>query len=243
MAEFIEAKMVRIQNSLSFDMIKIEAGSFQMGSNDYDDEKPIHKVTIKNAFELGKYAVTVGEYLHFVKATKKEKLDKWTKEKENHPVTDVSWNDAVEFCQWLNEQQKEYVYRLPTEAEWEYACRAGTTTKWSFGDDEKELDKYAWYYENSDKKMQPVGTKKANQWGLYDMHGNVYEWCEDDYVDSYENTPNDGTANIDKNTEGKVLRGGSWSDLADIARSAFRDRSNPTNRDNDVGFRLLRTLL
>ena len=226
MAEFIEPKMIRIQNSLSFDMIKIEAGSFQMGSNDYDDEKPIHKVTIKNAFELGKYAVTVGEYLHFVKATKKEKLDEWTKEQENHPVTDVSWNDAVEFCQWLNEQQKEYVYRLPTEAEWEYACRAGTKTKWSFGDDEEELGKYAWYNKNSDSSTHTVGELKPNDWGLYDMYGNVEEWCADWY---------------EKEEKNKVLRGGSWVSDAFSTRSAVRDRSNPAFRYGFVGFRLLRT--
>ena len=242
MSTFKKPKMIRIQNSLSFDMIKIEAGSFQMGSNDYDREKPIHKVTIKNAFELGKYAVTVGEYLHFVKATKKEKLDKWTKEKENHPVTDVSWNDAVEFCQWLNNQQKEYVYRLPTEAEWEYACRAGTTTKWSFGDNEEELGEYAWYDKNSNNSTHPVGKKKENPWKLKDMHGNIYEWCQDDYVDNYENTPNDGTANIDKNTERKVLRGGSWSVIAISTRSADRIRYIPTYRSDIVGFRLLRIL-
>ncbi len=242
MAKFIKPKMIRIQNSLSFDMIKIKAGSFQMGSNDYDDEKPIHKVTIKNSFELDKYPVTVGEYLHFVKATKKEILEKWSKEKDNHPVTDVSWNDAVAYCNWLNEQQKEYLYRLPTEAEWEYACRAGSTTKWSFGDDEGLLEEYAWYDKNSDGSTHEVGKRNKNDFDLHDMHGNVWEWCQDDYVDNYKNTPRDGKPYIDKNSESKIIRGGSWVISASYARSADRYRINPTIRNYNVGFRLLRTL-
>jgi len=205
--------MVRIQNSLSFDMIKIPN---------------------KN-YEMGKYTVTIAEYMHFIKATKKEKLDKWTKEKENHPVTDVSWHDAVEFCNWLNEQQTKYVYRLPTEGEWEYACRAGTDTKWSFGDDKKELDKYAWYDKNSynlgkehkDYGTHTVGEKKSNPWGFYDMHGNVFEWCEDWY---------------DKEEKNKLLRGGSWDISAFSTRSAFRSDRTPSDRSIVVGFRLLRTL-
>jgi formylglycine-generating enzyme required for sulfatase activity len=227
MLNFKKTKMVRIQNSLSFDMVTVKAGSFKMGSKDYGDEKPIHKVTIKESFELGTYPVTVGEYLHFVKATKKEVLEKWSKEKENHPVTDVSWDDAVAYCNWLNEQQTEYVYRLPSEVEWEYACRAGTTTDWCFGDDEKELYAYAWYEDNSNGTTHVVGEKKKNPWGLFDMHGNVWEWCEDWY---------------DEDKDRKVLRGGSWSYYADATRSASRSWYFPTDRNNIVGFRLLRTL-
>ncbi len=235
--------MVRIQNSLSIDMVKIKAGSFQMGPNKYDSEKPIHKVTIDYDFELGKYPVTVGEYLHFVKATKKEILEKWSKEKENHPITDVSWNDAVEFCNWLNEQQKEYLYRLPTEAEWEYACRAGTDTSWSFGDDKEKLTEYAWYYDNSENSTHNVGEKKSNPWKLHDMHGNVWEWCQDDFEDNYNNTPRDGTAHkLDEKDKRKVLRGGSWYNYAFDARSSYRYRFIPSIRSDGVGFRLLRTL-
>jgi len=241
-AKFIKPKMIRIQNSLSFDMVSIKAGSFQMGSDERDREKPIHKVTIKNSFELGKYPVTVGEYLHFVKATKKEVLEKWSKEKENHPVTYISWDDAVEYCSWLNEQQKEYIYRLPTEAEWEYACRAGTTTTWSFGDDEEKLEDYAWYRKNSDSSTHEVGKKNKNDFDLYDMHGNVWEWCQDDYVDNYKNTPRDGTPHIDKNAKSKILRGGSWDSYSINTRSAFRFWDFPTYRGIGVGFRLLRTL-
>jgi formylglycine-generating enzyme required for sulfatase activity len=194
-------------------------------------------------YEIGKYLVTIAEYMHFAKNNEKhlpewkEKLGRYEKMNltDNAPIIGVSWHDAVAYCKWLNEQQKEYVYRLPTEEEWEYACRAGTTTKWSFGDDEKELDKYAWYNKNSydlgekhkDYGTHVVGEKLPNPWGLFDMHGNVLEWCEDWY---------------DKGEDAKVLRGGSWNSSSDNSRSAVRDRSNPSNRGDDVGFRLLRTL-
>lgn len=244
MSNFKKPKMIRIQNSLSFDMVKIEAGSFKMGSDEYDDEKPIHKVTIDYDFELGKYPVTIAEYMYFAK-NNEEHLPTWKQEKldnyeqmnltDNAPIIGVSWHDAVAYCKWLNEQQKVYVYRLPTEEEWEHACRAGTTTKWSFGDDEKELGKYAWYRENSydlgkeheDYGTHVVGEKLPNQWGLYDMHGNVFEWCEDWY---------------EKEEENKVLRGGSWGSDANYTRSASRDWNYPTVRVYYVGFRLLRTL-
>jgi len=221
MSNFKKPKMVRILNSLSFDMIKIPN---------------------KN-YEMGKYSVTIAEYMHFAKVNE-EHLPEWKKKlgryekinlTDNAPIIGVSWNDAVAYCKWLNEQQKEYVYRLPREAEWEYACRAGTTTKWSFGDNEKKLDKYAWYDENSydlgeehkDYGTHVVGEKLSNPWGLFDMHGNVWEWCEDWY---------------DEEKKYKVLRGGSWNGFASVTRSAFRFRGYPSDRSNDVGFRLLRTL-
>jgi len=224
MSNFKKPIMVRIQNSLSFDMVKIPN---------------------KN-YEIGKYPVTIAEYMHFAKNNEKH-LPEW-KEKDrpsyyenmdysdNAPIIGVSWHNAVAFCDWLNEKQKEYVYRLPTEEEWEYSCRAESTTKWSFGDEEKELDKYAWYRKNSsalgeehkDYGTHVVGEKLPNQWGLYDMHGNVFEWCEDWY---------------NKDEDSKVLRGGSWNSNASIARSAIRVWFNLTDRVDDVGFRLLRTLV
>jgi formylglycine-generating enzyme required for sulfatase activity len=215
-------------------IIGLEVGS--------SDEKSLHEVIINYDFEIAQTPVTVEEYLHFVKATKKEKREEWTKERENHPVTYVSWNDAVEFCKWLNEQQKKYVYRLPSEAEWEYACRAGTTTTWSFGDDEKELDKYAWYRNNSDGSTHEVGKKKENPWGLKDMYGNVWEWCLDDYEDNYNNTPRDGSEHTIDKKKYKSLRGGSWVSDASYARSASRIGDDPADRYSNMGFRLLRTL-
>ncbi len=226
MSNFIKPKMVRILNSLSIDMVRIDKGSFMMGSNEYEDEKPIHKVTIDYEFDMGKYPVTVAEYMHFVKETKREDDRKWKEKEYNHPITSVSWHDAKAYCDWLSEKTGDE-YRLPTEAEWEYACRAGTTTKWSFGDDEEELEKYAWYRENSNRTTHPVGEKKPNPWGLYDMHGNVWEWCEDWY---------------DEDKDTKVLRGGSWFNVAVFSRSAFRFRGIPVSRYGGNGFRLLRTL-
>ena len=241
MSSFIKPKMIRILNSLSIDMVHIKKGTFMMGEG-----KNQKKVTIENDFEIGKYPVTVAEYMHFVKDVK-DHYPEWLEEgseyhieigtsdhyKEmknlqnpNAPIVGISWHDATAYCKWLSEKRKEE-FRLPTEKEWEYAARAETTTKWSFGDDEKELGEYAWYSKNSDGTIHEVGKKKPNPWGLYDMHGNVWEWCEDWY---------------DKDKKYKVLRGGSWYYLAVFTRSAVRNWVNPTDRDSGRGFRLLRTL-
>jgi len=238
---------------------------FQMGSNDGDDEKPVHEVIINYDFEIAQYPVTVGEFKTFIKdtnyKTEAEKGDgayvwdgkNWNKKKDaywdnpyfeqtnEHPVVCISWNDAKEYIEWLNKKTKEE-YRLPTEAEWEYIVRAGTTTKWSFGDDEKELEKYAWYDEKGAKRTKPVGEKLQNSWGLYDIHGNVWEWCEDWYVDNYEETPVDGSANESGEQKYKVLRGGSWINYAFNTRSSIRDWNDPSDRNYIFGFRLLRTL-
>jgi formylglycine-generating enzyme required for sulfatase activity len=228
-----------------------------MGSNERDEEQPVHEVNIDYEFEIGKCTVTVEEYMTFVEDTNShhpEWLEEGNKyniktgteehykninQKANAPIVGVSWHDAMAYCEWLSEKTNNN-YRLPTEAEWEYACRAGTTTKWSFGDNEKELGKYAVYRSNSNSQAEVVGTKLRNPWGLYDMHGNVWEWCLDDYVDNYKDTPRDGTAYI--NESSKVLRGGSWNGIVDLTQSAVRGRLNPTNRGISMGFRLLRTL-
>jgi len=185
-----------------------------------------------------------GAYVWSGKEYEKKKDASWKNpyfdQNDTHPVVCVSWNDAVAYCKWLSQKTGES-YRLPTEAEWEYACRAGTTTMWSFGDDEKELEKYAWYGENSEGKTHPVGEKLPNPWGLHDMHGNVWEWCEDDWVDSYEKTPRDGTAHQDKSSSRKVLRGGSWNSYSHRTRSSYRDWNDPSDRSIAWGFRLLRT--
>lgn len=223
---------------------------FQMGSNEYDDEKPIHKVVINYDFEISKYPVTFEEYDLFCEDTKREKPDDEGWGRGRKPVINISWNDAQEYCKWISKKTGED-YRLPTEAEWEYSCRAGTTTKWSFGDDESNLEKYAWYDKNSynlgkkhpDYGTHPVGEKLPNPWGLYDMHGNVLEWCEDDFIDNYKKTPIDGKANIHEKSDGKVLRGGSCYLSDSWTRSAVRGRLNPSFRGSNVGFRLLKTLL
>jgi formylglycine-generating enzyme required for sulfatase activity len=171
----------------------------------------------------------------------------WKGEKKgpNYPATYVSWNDAVAYCKKLSAKEGKQ-YRLPTEAEWEYACRAGTNTTWSFGNDEKELGDYAWYDENardivSEQFAHQVGQKKSNAFGLYDVHGNVWEWCHDYYgEDYYKQSP-------EKNPRGpasgfsRVLRGGSWLDDTRYTRSAHR-LSSDARRDNLHGFRVVREL-
>ena len=238
---------------------------FQMGSEEREEEQPIHEVIINYDFEIAQTPVTVGEFRAFVEddgyVTEAEKGDgayvwdgkEWNNKKDaswknpyfeqsdEHPVVCVSWNDAQAYIEWLNKKTGE-TYRLPTEAEWEFSCRAGTTTKWHFGDDENELEKYAWYGRNNGDGTESVATKEPNQWGLYDMHGNVWEWCLDDYEDNYNNTPRDGTGHKLEEKKYKSLRGGSWLNDAVYTRSSFRNWVNPANRDDDIGFRLLRTL-
>jgi formylglycine-generating enzyme required for sulfatase activity len=155
----------------------------------------------------------------------------------------VSWYEAQRFIEKLNQVEKTKAYRLPSEAEWEYACRAGSETEFCFGDDAKRLGEFAWYWENSEKKTHPVGKKKPNAWGLYDMHGNVWEWVEDDWHDSYEGAPDDGNAWV-YNARGssRVVRGGRWSFIAWLCRSAARFFIAPGGIGNDVGFRLFRSV-
>jgi len=223
---FIEPEMVRIihqkpEKSMSIEMVHLPKGKFMFGEGSSAKE-----VTIDYEFEIGKYQVTFDEYDAYCEDENIEKPSDNGWGRGKRPVIHVSWHDAVAFCEWLSEKTKQN-YRLPTEKEWEYACRAGTNTKWSFGDDENELGKYAWYYKNSKNKTHPVGEKLHSPWGLYDMHGNVWEWCEDWY---------------DKEEKEKVLRGGSWSDFTNFARSAYRDFWDPSDRYYDRGFRILRTL-
>ena len=170
------------------------------------------------AFSIGVHEVTQSEYESVMG------VNPSSFKGANNPVEMVSWDDAVAFCEKLSSLPAEVaagrVYRLPTEAEWEYACRAGTTTAYSFGDDEKDLGEYAWFSDNSGNTTHGVGEKLPNGWGLFDMHGNVWEWCSDAEGSS------------------RVYRGGSWSDAAGYCRSAFRYWNFPTFRFNFLGFRL-----
>ena len=160
-----------------------------------------------------------------------------------NPVEKVSWADAVEFCGKLSAMPAEktagHVYRLPTEAEWEYACRSGTTTAYGFGDDASRLGDYGWFDGNSDSSTHPVGEKKPNAWGLYDMHGNVWEWCQDWYGDYPSGSTTDPTG--PSSGSFRVDRGGSWCSSAGYCRSAYRYRNAPESRGNFLGFRVLRS--
>jgi len=156
-----------------------------MGQDDspYDDEKPAHPVRVA-AFSIGQYPVTFAEYDRFCQDTGRKPPADGGWGREDRPVINVSWDDAVAYCEWLSRETGE-TYRLATEAEWEYACRAGGQTRWCFGDDETGLGEYAWYWENAGRKTHPVGGKKPNPWQLYDVHGNVWEWCADWYSEDY----------------------------------------------------------
>ena len=213
--------------------VAIPAGEFRMGSEDGDkDEKPAHRVRITKPFYMGKYEVTQEQWQALM--GKNPSRFKGAK----NPVECVSWFDCPKFLEKLAAKApKGFTCCLPTEAEWEYACRAGTTTKYHFGDDENELADYAWYDKNSDKRTHPVGEKKPNPWGLYDMYGNCWEWCQDLYVNKY---PAGDRTDPVVSQPGKVpvLRVGSWFRPADRCRSAHRYKATPQHRNGNLGFRV-----
>lgn len=218
------------------EMVMIPAGSFDMGSNNDPTEMPVHRVTIKRAFALGKTEVTQGQW----KAIMENNPSKFSSCGDNCPVEQVSWDDAQAFIEKLNAKTGKK-YRLPSEAEWEYACRAGGQHEYCGGDN---LDDIAWYGAsanpagNSGKSTNPVATKQPNAFGLYDMSGNVWEWVEDVYHDSYNGAPTDGSAWLGDSML-RVPRGGSWSFRQ---RAAKRGGSESDFRYGTIGLRLARTL-
>lgn len=227
------------------DMVAIPPGRFQMGSpapdvdpQAQDDERLAHEVTFEKGFHIGKYEVIFEQYCastHHACPSDSQ----WGR--GNQPVINVTWYEAGEYAAWLS-QATGQAFRLPSEAEWEYAARAGTQTRWSFGDQESDLGNYAWFEGNSGAQTHPVGEKKPNPWGLYDVHGNVWEWVEDCWHESYDEAPTDGSAWLEENggnCDPRALRGGSWFDGPGGARSAVRFRSGPSSRVSSFGFRVL----
>ncbi|WP_321428805.1 formylglycine-generating enzyme family protein [uncultured Methanolobus sp.] len=255
-------------NSIGMQFMKIPAGDFMMGSNKYASEQPIHRVSISKQFYFGKYPVTQKEW----KAVMGSNPSRF--KGDNNPVENVSWNDVQEFVKKLNAKEGVTAYRLPFEAEWEYACRAGTTTRYFFGknssthtrlcglpywkeimkylhlDDISKLKKYAWYsgHENHiewAKDMDiinekgtthPVGQKKPNPWSLYDLYGNVWEWMQDNWYGNYE------CELVYVINPYKPARGSSWINDASFCRSASRNGYSSSERYDNVGFRLLKTI-
>jgi formylglycine-generating enzyme required for sulfatase activity len=237
------------------EMVIIPGGSFLMGSPDAEaqyaeaNETPQHLVTIQ-PFAISKTAVTFEQYDAFAEITARDKPKDEGWGRGNRPVINVYWADAHWYCKWLTEQTGQ-TYRLPTEAEWEYACRAGTTTLFSFGDPIKDnqanYDDSRATWSNGLKegaflgKTQPVGSYPANPWGLYDMHGNVLEYTEDHYHENYVGAPADGSAPPRSVSDGFVVRGGSWADCPWNLYSARR-KSYYQRPDKTVGFRVVREL-
>jgi len=229
------------------EMVIIPAGSFMMGSiesaSSAYDEKPQHQVTIKYPFAIGRCEVTFADYDLFVIATgvKRPDDDGWGG--SDRPVINVSWDDAQDYVRWLS-QVTGRRYRLPTEAEWEYAARAGTSTDY-YWVDHQDINDFSWYVENSAARRNPVGKKKANKFGLYDMAGNVWEWVEDCWHENYIGAPSNGSAWREENQgdcDNRVLHGGSWLSLYRSVHSANRNYGRSDSGNNDVGFRLAQDL-
>ena len=224
-------KRVVLANGVTMDFVLIPAGKFMMGSEKGDSsEKPVHEVTITRPFYMSKTEVTQEQY----RAVMNSSPSRFSG--TNLPVESVSWKDAAEFCTKLGKN-----YRLPTEAEWEYACRAGSAGAYCFGDSDSGLSEYAWYGSNSGSRPHPVGSKAANAFGLRDMHGNVWEWCSDYYDESFHSKSSVSGEDPENRTPSslRVVRGGSWSGHPGICCSADRYRRSPVSRDDDFGFRVV----
>jgi formylglycine-generating enzyme required for sulfatase activity len=219
----------------SFAMKYLSGNSFSMGSEEsdaYSDEKPVHTVRV-GAFYMGKYEVTFAEYDRFCDATSRQKPSDQGWGRGNRPVINVSWDDAIAYCQWLSSTTGK-TYRLPTEAEWEYSARGGENYKYAGSND---VNTTAWNTTNSDAKTHPVGQKQANGFGLYDMAGNVWEWCGDWKSDYNSNSQSNPTGAASGST--RVYRGGSWNFDARYCRVSNRYYDTPTGRDTRLGFRVV----
>jgi formylglycine-generating enzyme required for sulfatase activity len=242
------------KNSIGMKFVKIPAGNFMMGSRIspqdaaqkyggnvywFKPEHPQHSVEITKPFYMQSTEVTQKQW----ESVMGENPSTFKDCGGDCPVENVSLDKVQEFIRRLNKRSEGQDYRLPTEAEWEYANRAGTKTEFSFGDEANMLDGYAWYSDNSEMQTHFVGQKKPNAWGLSDIHGNVWEWVEDDFHYTYDGAPSDGSAWIDESRGADhVIRGGSWNNGARRCRSAIRFGVEPSYRSGMVGFRLARSV-
>jgi formylglycine-generating enzyme required for sulfatase activity len=234
-----------VHDKTGIELVLMPAGTFTMGSV---EARPPHDVHIKEPFYMGTTEVTNATYRRFLEATSYDgqtdtdpAYDLYLRHfrgksmmsaEDDYPIVWVSWNNATAFCTWAG-------LKLPTEAQWEFACRAGTSTLFFFGDDDENAGDYGWSHTNSKALTHPVAGRKPNDWGLYDMPGNVWEWVEDDFVGSYEGAPVDGSARLEGKLT-KALRGGSWSNSTWfwVSGSSARFNTAPGNASNDMGFRV-----
>ncbi|MEI7702045.1 MAG: SUMF1/EgtB/PvdO family nonheme iron enzyme [Planctomycetia bacterium] len=235
-----------LTNSIGMKLVLIPAGEFLMGSPESEqgrseDEGPQHRVQISKPFYLGETEVTQQQW-NAVMDTEPWKGEEYARENGRNAASFISHNDAVEFCRRLSQREGKR-YRLPWEAEWEYACRGGTTTRFHFGDDESQLGEYAWFdanaYDRDEKYAHAVRQKKPNRFGLYDMHGNIYEWCGDWYDAAYYATSENTDPKGPTTGSSRVLRGGSWISVPFDVRCAYRLCNAPEYRNNFLGFRVL----
>jgi len=244
-----------IHEKTAIEMILVKPGKFIMGASKYRSEDGAHPVTITRPYYMAKTEVTNAQFRLFVDKAKydgKPDIDPdpdydlylrhWRgksimSKEDNFPVVWVSWKNAKAFCKWSG-------LKLPTETQWEYACRAGTTTLYFFGDDRKEFSKYGWVHAGRDSEnhfTHPVATKLPNAWGFHDMLGNVWEWVEDDWEESFIGAPNDDSARVVQGSMTKIIRGGSWgnSPAPHYCSSSARYNSAPTNAGPEFGFRVI----
>jgi formylglycine-generating enzyme required for sulfatase activity len=241
----ITSEKKSLTNSFGMKFIYIPPGTFMMGSpltefgRDKDEKQ--RTVTLTEGFYIQTTEVTQGQW----KAVMRKNPSFFKNCGDNCPVEQISWNDAQELISKLNQMEGSVIYRLPTEAEWEYACRAGSKTAIANGgilelecDHDSNLDAMGWYCGNARKKTHPVAQKNPNDWGLYDMHGNVFEWCQDRYGDYYSTSITDPTGPMDGLY--RVYRGGGWNFGAKLSRSAERLKFTPDYKSRALGFRLLR---
>jgi len=225
------------------EMVVIPPGQFMMGSELDSNEQPIHEVRIDYGLAVGRYPVTFDEYDHYCRRTDADEPGDQEWGRGTRPVINVTWYDANGYCSWLS-RETGHTYRLLSESEWEYTARAGSTTEYPWGDDigvnnaNCEVSGTRW----SGESTSPVGSFRPNEFGIYDMHGNVYEWCQDCWNFDYKDAPRNSSAWLTGECGGRVIRGGSWNSLPAGVRSAHRTWNVPDNRDfNLIGFRLART--
>ena len=223
-------------NDLQMTFVLVPAGSFDMGSESGDDdERPVRAMTIDAPFYIAQFEVTQAQWFSVMENDPSQFSDD-----DNRPVENVSWNDAQAFIDKLNSSDPSATYRLPTEAEWEYAARAGAATAYAFGDDPAELDAHAWHADNADNTTHPVGEKQPNAWDVHAMHGGVWEWVQDRYGPYPSGAGSESTDTPPGNR--RVIRGGSWLSPAEDCRAASRSHAHPAFRGSHVGFRIVRTI-